>query len=176
MAPRTRPGDREGRRAADGHRGRAGGRTLWRLGVLAALLVTVAIVVARKPAREAPSGVGPAVGIAATPADATRASGVPRLVDVGAERCIPCKAMAPILQELRVEYAGRMQVDFIDVWKNPAAGDPYGVHMIPTQIFFDGEGRELARHQGFISKADILATWKRVGYDFTSPPQATRGS
>jgi len=95
--------------------------------------------------------------------------GIPRLVDLGADTCIPCKAMAPILVELRAEYAGRLQVDFIDVWKDPSAGDPYRIYAIPTQIFFDGDGKELTRHEGFISKADILATWKRFGYDFGSP-------
>jgi thioredoxin 1 len=77
--------------------------------------------------------------------------------------------MAPILVELRAEYAGRLRVDFIDVWKNPSAGDPYNIYAIPTQIFFDGNGKELTRHEGFISKADILATWKRLGHDFSSP-------
>jgi thioredoxin 1 len=75
--------------------------------------------------------------------------------------------MAPILHELRQEYAGVMQVDFIDVWKNPAAGDPYDIYSIPTQIFFDASGRELYRHQGFMSKTDILATWQRLGVTLT---------
>ncbi|MCX6552213.1 MAG: thioredoxin family protein [Acidobacteria bacterium] len=97
------------------------------------------------------------------------AGGIPRLVDLGADKCIPCKAMAPILVELRAEYAGRLQVDFIDVWKDPRAGDPYNIYAIPTQIFFGADGKELARHEGFNSKADILATWKRFGYDFSSP-------
>jgi thioredoxin 1 len=100
-----------------------------------------------------------------------RANGIPRLVDIGADQCIPCKLMAPILEELRGEYAGRMQVDFIDVWKNPHAAQPYRIHAIPTQIFFDESGRELARHQGFMSKEDILSTWKRVGYDFPRGPR-----
>ncbi len=101
------------------------------------------------------------------------ATGIPRLVDLGADKCIPCKAMAPILVELRAEYAGRLQVDFIDVWKDPRAGDPYRIYAIPTQIFFDANGRELTRHQGFISKEDILATWRRLGVDFGSPDAST---
>jgi thiol-disulfide isomerase/thioredoxin len=103
------------------------------------------------------------------PAEATREE-LPRLVDVGAEQCIPCKMMAPVLQELRVEYAGVLQVDFVDVWKNPAAGEPYNVHLIPTQIFYGSSGQELFRHQGFISKEDILQTWKRLGYDLKPAP------
>lgn len=88
---------------------------------------------------------------------------LPRLVDLGANKCIPCKAMAPILEELKKEYAGRMEVQFIDVWKDPDAAKPYGIHIIPTQIFYGPDGKELARHQGFIDKAQILAQWKAVG-------------
>jgi thioredoxin 1 len=88
---------------------------------------------------------------------------VPRLVDLGAGKCIPCKAMAPILEGLKVEYAGRMDVVFIDVWKDREAADTYGIHMIPTQIFFGADGKELARHQGFMGKDEILAQWKAVG-------------
>jgi thioredoxin 1 len=91
---------------------------------------------------------------------------VPRLVDVGAGKCIPCKAMAPILQELRAQYAGRMEVVFVDVWEDPDAGQPYGIRMIPTQIFYGRDGRELARHEGFMSKEEILAQWRALGLGF----------
>ncbi len=91
---------------------------------------------------------------------------LPRLVDLGANKCIPCKAMAPILEELKKEYAGRMDVQFIDVWKDPDAAKPYGIHIIPTQIFYGPDGKELARHQGFIDKQQILAQWKAVGVRF----------
>jgi thioredoxin 1 len=90
---------------------------------------------------------------------------LPRLVDLGADKCIPCKMMAPVLKELKKEYEGRMEVDFIDVWKNPDAGKPYKVNLIPTQIFFDAAGKELFRHEGFFSKKDILAKWKELGVD-----------
>ena len=94
------------------------------------------------------------------------ATGLPRLVDLGADKCIPCKMMAPILDELEKEYAGRMDVVFIDVWKNREEATRYGVQLIPTQIFYGPDGKELHRHQGFIGKEDILATWKQLGFDF----------
>jgi thioredoxin 1 len=143
-------------------------RRLWRAGVPLLLAAAVIAAVASKPGRDAVSSVAapaPMVSHGTT----AQPVGIPRLVDLGADTCIPCKAMAPILVELRAEYAGRLQVDFIDVWKDPSAGDPYRIYAIPTQIFFDGDGKELTRHEGFISKADILATWKRFGYDFGSP-------
>ena len=87
---------------------------------------------------------------------------LPRLVDLGADKCIPCKMMAPILEDLKKEYAGKLQVDFIDVWKDPKAGEQYGIRVIPTQIFYDVDGKEISRHQGFMSKADILATFRKA--------------
>jgi thioredoxin 1 len=90
---------------------------------------------------------------------------LPKLVDLGADKCIPCKAMAPILAELKTNYAGRMDVQFIDVWKNPDAGKAYKIKLIPTQIFFDASGKERFRHEGFFGKEDILAKWKELGVD-----------
>ncbi len=88
---------------------------------------------------------------------------LPLLLDLGADQCIPCKMMKPILDTLQTEYAGRMQVKFIDVWKNPDAGKQYGIRTIPTQIFYNAEGKELFRHEGFMSREDILAKWKELG-------------
>ncbi len=98
--------------------------------------------------------------------DAPSPAPVPRLVDLGASRCIPCKMMAPILEALKKEYEGRMQVDFIDVWQNPQASKQYAVKMIPTQIFYDTAGKELFRHEGFFAKEEILAKWKELGIHF----------
>ncbi len=90
-------------------------------------------------------------------------AGLPRLVDLGASKCIPCKMMKPILDELTVQYKDRFEVVFIDVWENPKAADPYNINLIPTQIFFDKDGKEQFRHEGFFSKDNILAKWKELG-------------
>lgn len=97
---------------------------------------------------------------------ALQSTNLPRLVDLGADKCIPCKLMAPILDELKKDYAGRLEVEFIDVWKNREQAERYGVKMIPTQIFYAADGQELHRHQGFIGREDILAQWRELGYDF----------
>jgi thioredoxin 1 len=89
----------------------------------------------------------------------------PRLIDLGAGKCIPCKAMAPILEQLRADYAGRLEVRFIDVWQKPEEATAYRIQMIPTQIFYAADGRELARHEGFISREEILARWKALGVE-----------
>ena len=96
---------------------------------------------------------------------ATQSKPLPRLVDLGAGRCIPCKMMAPILEDLRKTYTGKMDVVFIDVWENPEAAKKHAVNMIPTQIFYDAAGKELFRHEGFFGKDDILAKWKELGVD-----------
>ena len=92
----------------------------------------------------------------------------PKLIDLGADKCIPCKMMAPILEGLKKEYTGKLDVEFIDVWKNPDAGKQYKIQLIPTQIFYDAGGKELFRHEGFFGKEDILAKWKQLGVDLRS--------
>jgi thioredoxin 1 len=87
-------------------------------------------------------------------------------LDLGADKCIPCKMMKPILEGLKKEFEGKMRVDFIDVWENPKDGEQHGIQTIPTQIFYDSSGKELYRHEGFFSKADILGKWKELGITF----------
>lgn len=91
----------------------------------------------------------------------------PRLVDVGADKCIPCIMMAPVLDELKKEYAGILDVEFVDVWKNPEAGRRYKVRGIPTQIFYDSSGQERYRHMGYYSKAQILQKFSDLGIVLT---------
>lgn len=91
---------------------------------------------------------------------------LPRLVDVGADKCIPCIKMAPILDQLREDFAGRMEVKFVDAWKNRVEAASYGVMMIPTQIFYAADGKELFRHTGFYGREEILGKWQELGYEF----------
>lgn len=125
--------------------------------VMVALLgLAIGLVLARR-AEEKAAGVENA--LIATAA----AQPLPRLVDLGANKCIPCKAMAPILEELRKAYADQFETVFIDVWENEDAAEPYAINLIPTQIFFDADGKELWRHEGFLGKDEILAKWKEFG-------------
>jgi len=92
---------------------------------------------------------------------------LPRLLDLGADKCIPCKMMMPVLDGLHDDFPGQLTVDFVDVWKDESVATAYGIRLIPTQIFFDVKGKELFRHEGFFSRKDILAKWKELGYAFT---------
>ncbi len=94
------------------------------------------------------------------------AQSLPKLVDVGADKCIPCIKMAPILDQLREDFSGQMDVVFVDVWKKREEAAKYGVRMIPTQIFYAPDGRKLYRHTGFYSREEMLARWQELGYSF----------
>jgi thioredoxin 1 len=142
--------------------------------IVAALAVGVVGAVALKKGKQPAESSGtsaPQLGSASgqnTTARAPAPAKLPKLLDLGAGKCIPCKMMAPILEELKKEYSGRLEVVFIDVWKNPDAGKQYGIEVIPTQIFYDAEGKERFRHVGFFGKEDILAKWKELGVDLSS--------
>jgi thioredoxin 1 len=90
-------------------------------------------------------------------------SGKPTVVDLGARTCIPCKKMAPILETLSGEYRGKASVLFIDVHEDQEAAKKFRVKMIPTQIFFNAQGKEVKRHIGFMDKPDIVKELRAVG-------------
>jgi len=120
----------------------------------------------RSPLADPPGSGG--VSVTSPPAPASRTAAVenkplPRLLDLGANKCIPCKMMMPILADLQKEYAGRLEVVFVDILELPDMAKAYSVEVIPTQIFYDAEGNELFRHTGFFAKDDILAKWKELG-------------
>ena len=94
---------------------------------------------------------------------AALASGKPTVADFGARSCIPCKRMAPILEELNNELKGKANVLFSDLNESRDVANPYRIQMMPTQIFFDAKGKEVKRHIGFMDKADILKELKAVG-------------
>jgi thioredoxin 1 len=101
-------------------------------------------------------------GIAAAAAEVP-AKGMVTMVDLGAKKCIPCKMMAPILEKLEKAYAGRATIVFLDVWEDPAPARRFGIRGIPTQIFFDKDGREVFRHAGFLSEEEIVRRLKDMG-------------
>ncbi len=89
-------------------------------------------------------------------------SGRPVLADFGRGSCIPCKMMEPILEELQEEYQGRAEVLVLDVGEYPVLTRRYSIRTIPTQIFFDASGEEVKRHEGFMSKEDIVAVLQEL--------------
>lgn len=136
-----------------------------KIAIVVALAVAVCVVIAVKQSGK--SGPAPGGGEGGPGGNLAQSEGLPVLVDLGAETCIPCKIMAPMLEELKKEYAGRLVVRFLDIDKNPDLIAQYNISIKPTQIFYDASGKELFRHEGFYSKDDILAKFKALGVDLS---------
>jgi thioredoxin 1 len=109
------------------------------------------------------SWLGMSFTVHASSVPAVPSPGMVTLVDLGAKKCIPCKMMAPILEELEKEFQGRAAVLFIDVWENPNATEQFGLRVIPTQIFYDAQGKEQFRHEGFLDKKTIVHIFQKLG-------------
>lgn len=82
-------------------------------------------------------------------------SETPVLVDFWAEWCGPCKMIAPIVEELSLEYDGKLKVAKLDADENMGTMQQYGIMGIPTLILFKG-GQPVERVQGFRPKEHIL--------------------
>ncbi|MCL5105590.1 MAG: thioredoxin family protein [Armatimonadetes bacterium] len=94
---------------------------------------------------------------------------LPRFLELGSTKCVPCKMMMPIVEDLKKTYKGKLEVVFIDVWDKPKEAEKYKVQSIPTQVLFDAKGKEFFRHTGFFPKKDILDVFKRQGIDLNKP-------
>ena len=138
--------------------------------IVLGLATAVGLVLVLKNTANPADGPGdPQGGAGSATREALVSAALPRLVDLGAGKCIPCKMMKPELDALKSEYSGRLQVDVYDVWKDRAKGDQFGIRIIPTQIFFDADGRELFRHEGFMSKKDMVEKFRELGVPLASP-------
>jgi thioredoxin 1 len=91
------------------------------------------------------------------------ASGKPVLVDFGANSCVPCRQMRPILKEVSKEYSAKAQVIVIDIYKYQNLAKEYQIVLIPTLVFFDSKGKEVFRHVGILEKEKIVAKLQEVG-------------
>ena len=90
-------------------------------------------------------------------------NGLPRIVDLGKGECVPCKMMAPILEELAEEYRGSVVIEVIDIGDKPEAVKQYGMRVMPTQVFFDAAGSEVWRHEGFLARETIIEKLHEMG-------------
>jgi len=91
--------------------------------------------------------------------------GTVTMIDLGAKSCIPCKMMEPVMKKVEERFKGKAAIIFIDVWKHRDQARRFALRAIPTQIFFDKEGREVYRHVGFMEESDIAAKLKEMGVE-----------
>ncbi|MCX8033284.1 MAG: thioredoxin family protein [Thermoleophilia bacterium] len=135
-------------------------------GVLtAAITIVVVLVVAGCGAAGAATNTSDSSGGAAPdPASVLAATGKPKIVDFGSTSCLPCRMMQPELEELAQEYAGAVDVVIVDVNKEPELAAKLGIRVVPTQIFLSPEGKVLGRHEGFLSKEQMVTALEQLGY------------
>lgn len=125
------------------------------VGLLTALLLNADV-----PAPAASAG-APA-GRASSADDAVQRvlrEGKPTVAEFGANACAACREMKPVLQALRREHGERIAVVDVDLIAQREHNyiQRYGIQLMPTQIFFDAQGREIGRNLGKLSGEQILA-------------------
>jgi len=97
------------------------------------------------------------------PLDTALTNGKPTIVDMGASSCIPCKMMKPIFAELEEEYKGKANILLLEISEYRGLAQKYQVMVIPTQLFFDKDGKQYWRHQGFLAKDEIVKKLQELG-------------
>ncbi len=85
-------------------------------------------------------------------------SAEPVIVDFYAEWCGPCKAMAPALEQLATEMAGKVKIVKVDVDQNPGITGKYGIRAMPTPIAFKG-GQPVGQQVGALVQKTKLEAW-----------------
>lgn len=86
-------------------------------------------------------------------------------IELGSVNCVPCRAMQPIMEEVRNRYGSQVKVVFYDVWTKEGQpfGQKYRIRVIPTQVFLDREGKEYFRHEGFFPAEELLKVLEQGG-------------
>jgi thioredoxin 1 len=99
------------------------------------------------------------------PEPPSKPEALPRMWDYGSEKCIPCKEMEKILTPMIDEYAGRVDIRIVNVYEEQEAAKQAGIQIIPTQVFYDTDGKELFRHVGAYPRDSIVARFKEYGWE-----------
>lgn len=123
---------------------------------MAVLLLAVTIVIYRQHTKTAAADLNGGMRVG---------GGLPIFVEVGAKSCLPCQMMQQVMEELRTNYPGKLDIVFHDLEKDDAPAAEYGISVIPTQVLLSPEGDELFRHEGFYPTDEIVSKWKELGYD-----------
>lgn len=85
------------------------------------------------------------------------------MLELGSVGCLPCEQMKPVMEKLRTNYKGKLEVFFVDVRKDKETSRRFGAHAIPTQVFLDKNGKEFHRHIGFYAYEEIEPVLKKAG-------------
>lgn len=91
--------------------------------------------------------------------------GMVTLLDFGAKNCVPCKMLSPIIEKLKDEYQGKAAIYFVHVGKHKKLKAKHRIRVIPTLVFFDREGNEAYRHEGYLDKYFIEKRLRSMGVE-----------
>jgi thioredoxin 1 len=93
--------------------------------------------------------------------------GLPIIIDFGADSCLPCKEMAPVLRDLNETLQGKAIVKFVDVWKHRSLAEGYPLRAIPTQFFFDKKGNPYTPSESIGVPMQMYSTKETNAHIFT---------
>jgi len=128
----------------------------WGATALGALALALGVFVSSGCAPDMPAASAPVAGDLVQQA---LSAGKPTVAEFGANACAACREMKPILEALRRDHGDRISVVDVDLIAQKHMGylQRYRIQLMPTQVFFDAQGRETSRHMGRISAEEILA-------------------
>ncbi|UOD35116.1 thioredoxin family protein [Deferribacteraceae bacterium V6Fe1] len=86
-------------------------------------------------------------------------------IELGSVNCVPCKMMQPVMKNIEKRFGAQVKVIFYDVWTKEDAkyAKIYNINGIPTQVFLDKNGKEIARHVGFYPEEELANFLKSQG-------------
>lgn len=91
--------------------------------------------------------------------------GLPVLVNFSSDGCYYCTEMEPILEDLKAEYKGKAIIKVVDVNENREEANINGIRVVPTQIFYNSDGEGATRHEGFMSREEIIQVFEEMGVE-----------
>lgn len=90
--------------------------------------------------------------------------GYPVMFEFGKGSCKACKEMGELIYRLKKSHP-HYRLFYIDIGRDRKAAADHGIQMIPTQLFFNGEGKEVYRHVGGFTTEGFMQTLKKYGFD-----------
>ena len=99
---------------------------------------------------------------AAVSADTSIVTGIPRMLEIGSVGCRSCASMVPVMEALERDYAGKLSVEFYDIQSDTSLISRYNITSMPTHIFLDADGNEVARLEGCITMEEIEPVLARL--------------
>lgn len=86
-------------------------------------------------------------------------------IELGSLQCNPCQRMQAVIKSVDEKYNKEVKIEFYDVWtpEGRPFAEKYKIHLIPTQIFLDGNGVEFFRHEGYFPEEELVNVLKTKG-------------